>query len=309
MALSKLTADNPSSWSCGFECHVGIIWFSTLVVEDQRFPNYESRYLERLEHAVSTVTWDRSDSTEDHMHELDRHIFKSCYVIRGRRIGIGAKRYVLLKCVIRCNGIVYLSNQEKETYCRLLCQRLFGTYARLERDNHGLIQRASDRIFLRDDGFLLSNSHAIQMAFRSLCFTINKKAPITAETGGLWPLREGCNGHVRTFTLPQPVSGKAITLPVMVRSLVDDFIPPSPLRNIVKEGLCFAPACQNGLTPEKQEEWTVHLHTVEPYNLEGRRQPISLQNAARLAVYEACLKARRQKHNPRYSPYFRALYH
>lgn len=306
MALSKSTANNPRSWECGFETNVGAIWFATLVIKDPHYPDYETRYLEKFETALSTIPW-AADENEEHYRQLNQLITKKCYVLRGRTICIGRKRYQLLKCIVYCNALLFLSKTEKMTYLELVAHRLFSTYNRLLRDNYRMLRKVPQLCF-RENGFPLSNSHALQMAVKSLCFALSEHAPVTAKNGGLKPLEYGSNGLVRSFELEPPQEGIAITQPMIVRGVVDRFIPCKALNEIVKEGLCFAPGCKNGTTENGKEKWTVHVHVPNPDDLDGCRQPPSLQSAAKLAVLEACMRAKREKHSPRYSPYFSALY-
>nr|WGL40825.1 GAM-1 [Tawny frogmouth aviadenovirus A] len=275
---------------CGNPCEVGLVWFTTIVPTDAA--SNEQYYQMKLETAVR--------STPIIMNTPLYAAWALCrfrvHIVKAKIQPIKNKSYTLLNCTIRFHSLLLLPPDKKRELLRYVAHRLFCTRDSVRNINASFLTEYP-HLILRPEGFPLQTSVALRLAVRSLCMAVSEKITHCPK-----------ESTVKQLKITAPTKDAPAMQPVYCRTSLENKIPPA-YQPIALQGICYTPAVKVDSDGAGHETWNLHLHTPDTSrppaeNPNGPRQPLPLEQQARMALLQSHFIAKRRSLiNGRYTPY------
>lgn len=271
---------------------MGAIIFTTGVMHDP-YNNMGPYYTEKLQHAVSTMI-----SFDKPLNKIIYDLGKfHCSVSTGSLVTYRRKQYRLLHCVVRSQSLLLLEPEQKGDFLRFIFNHLFDTHESIINRNQTLLDQHPNVTFSAEK-FPLSSSLGLKMALKThkikICQNDPHCEPFTST------INEGIKEGSTRQCLITATESKDHGKPFLSRKSLLKILPEPFHQFFTKENCCYLCAYKIG-TEHKREVWSLHVHHRE----NPIKAPTSLENQARLAVVEACLKIKRHNKNSRIHPYFK----
>ncbi|BCZ16716.1 GAM-1 [Aviadenovirus bubonis] len=291
MAVQPSNLKTPGIWDCNYGAEVGAIIFTTAIrPEDSNTSALENKLIEALGNMISFTS--HLQRTIYNLGKFQTSVcLGSCFKYKNRE-------HQLIHCTVRVQSYLLLEPEQKKDFLSHIFNHLFNTTDKIIERNEALLERHPEVVF-SDEKFTLSSSVALKLALKTakirVCENDPHLEPFTSDRN-IHP-----DGSTRQCKLPETCNRSEQGKPFFSRTSLLKTLPNEYRQFFTKENCCYMCGYKIG-TEQGQEKWCLHVH----HKNNPPNTPPSLENQARLAAIEMCLKVKRdpiKKH--RSHPYFK----